>query len=656
MLSVSSKVEGMEPLPQNSNFSTAREAHREGEPLPATGSLDSTSAGVTPANPGTTYRTEPATPRLPKPATGTVGNYELIEEVDRGGMGIIYKARDRHLGRIVALKMMKLDAGPDSAQARRFDREVRSAAKLFHPNIVPVFEVGEHEGRPYYTMAFMAAGSLAKHRAQYEGDPQSAALVMEKIARALHHAHENGIYHRDLKPANVLIDDRGEPMVSDFGLAKAREADLELTQTGMHLGTPPYMSPEQIAGKSQLIGAGADIWAMGIMLYELLAGKRPFVGQDSEELKNHILQTDPPSVRAAKPKLDRTLEAIVRKALEKDLRRRYVSAADLADDLAAWREGRQTKVRPEGLRSKTSRMMRRHPRAVTLAGVLAVAALLLLVVLPLLDPERTERIMERSLLDGQVVNLLAAKGRPFWQRFLVGRNSTTTGLAEDGSFELSGWVDSAMTLLKDPRIPSYRFRAQVRHANSINHGRVGVFFLHHDFPFQGGRGHFFYELVFNDIVSAKENYDLFIAPKKLRIPRPAGNAVSLTPYLLWEREDRISPGSQPGEGKQVAIFEPGGLSRTRWRSLAVEITPKNVAIFWEDKHVADLSRDVAEETFRQLYAKLVASQGLEPAAGPVPARLCCRESLGILVSHGDALFRNLAVEPLEASITDYGDQ
>src|SRR5262249_48587976 len=240
--------------------------------------------------------------------TAMLGPYQLLEVVGWGGMGVVYKARHTALGRIVALKTLRPDSVPNPEHIRRFTREAQAASQLSHPHIVPIYDVGEQEGQHYYTMAFLPGGSLAEHWQRLAGNPRAAAALVEKIARAVHHAHEKGIFHRDLKLGNVLLDEQGEPLVSDFGLAKLWDTDVSLTQTGEVRGTPSYMAPEQAAGRNHQIDARTDVWALGVILYELLTGARPFTGQGREEIISRILTADPPRPSSVRRTLSRSLE------------------------------------------------------------------------------------------------------------------------------------------------------------------------------------------------------------------------------------------------------------------------------------------------------------------------------------------------------------
>src|SRR5262245_7082032 len=255
----------------------------------------------------TSAETEPdGKPATERSALGRVGPYELIEKLAVGGMGIVWKAQHRTLGRIVALKTMRADAATHAEHAERFNREMRAAARLSHPHIVPIFEVDQDQDRPYYAMAFLPGGSLDKHLGRFwDASPEKAVGLLLPVARAVAHAHEQGVVHRDLKPGNVLLDEQDQPHVSDFGLARFLDSDEALTQTGVVLRTPAYMAPEQAIARAADIGPATDVWAVGVMLYELLTGRRPFTGENGETVKMKILTEAPLPPRTLRPDLSR---------------------------------------------------------------------------------------------------------------------------------------------------------------------------------------------------------------------------------------------------------------------------------------------------------------------------------------------------------------
>jgi len=302
------------------------------------------------------------------------GDYELLEEIARGGMGVVYKARQVSLNRTVALKMILAGQFAPPAEVQRFRHEAENAANLEHPNIVPLYEVNEHQGQQYFSMKLIEGGSLAQRMPRFRNDPRAAAQLLATVARAVHHAHQRGILHRDLKPANILLDAKDEPLVSDFGLAKRVEGGINLTQTGAIVGTPSYMAPEQACGQKGLSTA-VDTYSLGAILYELLTGRPPFQGETPLDVLRGVMEKEPLHPRAIDSRIDLDLESICLKCLEKDSARRYTSAEALAEDLERWLRGELTQARPTGRMRRLIRRMRRRP---AVSAHLGLALLVLL--------------------------------------------------------------------------------------------------------------------------------------------------------------------------------------------------------------------------------------------------------------------------------------
>jgi tetratricopeptide (TPR) repeat protein len=321
-------------------------------------------------------------------------NYQLLGEIARGGMGIVFRARQLNPSRIVALKMILAGPHASSAELYRFRMETEAAASLDHPNIMPIYEVSDQDGRPFFSMKLMEGGSLAGHLPRF-AEGRAAAALLIKVARAVHHAHVRGILHRDLKPANVLLDAQGEPFVTDFGLCRRVEVDSGMTQSGVIVGTPSYMSPEQAAGRKGLTTA-TDVYSLGAILYTLLTDRPPFKGNTPLETVRGVLEDEPSRPRLLRPQVDRDLETICLKCLDKQPARRYASAESLADDLSRWLNGEPIVARRSTLWERAWKRTRRNPAAAALVAVSSLALVFLIAAGVLYQSHRL-RVAEESL-------------------------------------------------------------------------------------------------------------------------------------------------------------------------------------------------------------------------------------------------------------------
>ena len=307
-----------------------------------------------------------------------LGNYQILGEIGRGGMGVIYRARQKHSRRIVAIKRVLSYHGDSHETLARFQREAEAAASLDHPNILPIYDVGVSDGLPFFSMKFATGGSLLEFKPALRGDPRRSVALMAKVARAVAYAHEHGILHRDLKPGNILLDGLGEPLVSDFGLAKWLDATSNLTRTLTIFGTPGYIAPEQARGQPQdaVLEPAADIYSLGAILFDLFTGRPPFLGEHALAVIKQAEEKTAPKLRSLVPKLDRDLETICARCLERDVAARYKSAGDLAEDLDRWLDRRPIMARPVSVPVRLWSWSRRNPMLASAAvGVVLLGAI-----------------------------------------------------------------------------------------------------------------------------------------------------------------------------------------------------------------------------------------------------------------------------------------
>jgi hypothetical protein len=304
-----------------------------------------------------------------------VPGYQFLGLLGKGGMGVVYKARQVGLDRLVALKMILHTEHASADDRRRFQSEAQAVARLQHPNIVQIHEVGEYQAQPYFSLEYCPGGSLAEQLDGTPWEPAKAAELMQTLARAVQAAHEASVVHRDLKPANVLLTADGQPKITDFGLAKKLDEQSH-TQTGAVVGTPSYMAPEQAGGKGKQVGVAADIYALGAILYELLTGRPPFRAPSALDTVLQLLSEEPVPVRRLQPKVPRDLETVCLKCLEKDPKKRYATAADLAEDLRRFLAGEAIQARPARAIERGWRWCRKNRALASLAASIVVGLVL----------------------------------------------------------------------------------------------------------------------------------------------------------------------------------------------------------------------------------------------------------------------------------------
>jgi eukaryotic-like serine/threonine-protein kinase len=425
----------------------------EPNPAPAPDEPDGSTAGWTqpapardrdPSGRETVTHTLPSTPAPADPARQTISEntdrispvnsdgtprppdiagYRVERIIGRGGMGIVYRAVDLTLNRVVALKVLHPGARDPGHVLGRFDREVKALAEIEHPNVVRIYDADYWHGFPYFTMQFVPGGPLSRQMARFRGDRRAGARLVAKVARAVQALHDHKVIHRDLKPLNILLGNGDEPLVADFGLAKwLDDPNSDCSATGHPLGTRQYMAPEQTLGKRSDYSTACDVWSLGVILYELLAGRRPFVDDGRMELMKRIREEPPPSLPEAIPA---DLAAIVEKCLAKEPADRYATAAAVADDLEAWMEGRPVSVRP-------ARPANRWVRAVTLVGIVALIALPPLAMIggAPVPPNRKKTVAER-VAEGETVYLTDKFGKPTVPTTSIGRDEPQMGRRDD---------------------------------------------------------------------------------------------------------------------------------------------------------------------------------------------------------------------------------
>jgi eukaryotic-like serine/threonine-protein kinase len=368
-----------------------------------------------------------------------LAGYEIMGELGRGGMGVVLKARQVALNRTVAVKLIKSGVFASESELLRFQNEAEAVAQLDHPHIVPIYEVGQHGGRHFFSMKLIDGTGLDKRLAEFTADPRSAAQIVAIIALAVHHAHQRGILHRDLKPANILLDSDGQPHVTDFGLAKQIKGDGDLTESGAPVGTPAYMSPEQAIGARGSLSTATDVYGVGTVLYALLAGRAPFGGTTLIETLDKVRTCSPERPSQLNDRVPRDLEIICLKCLEKEPARRYGSALALAEDLDRWLEGQPILARPVGVTTRLVMWCRRNKALASLAALLILALLSGLGGVTWkwreADRERAKAEAVNDLLTHQLLAQASLELDP------LAKNLTVRELLDRAGSQLGGWLD-----------------------------------------------------------------------------------------------------------------------------------------------------------------------------------------------------------------------
>jgi serine/threonine-protein kinase len=607
-----------------------------------------------PREPGPLERKEESTLSHPSNETGSladergpertppvrIGAYVLLEEIGKGGMGVVYKARQLSLNRLVALKLARWEALSEPEILDRLRHEGEMFARLEHDNIVRIYDCGEHQGRPYFSMEYVEGGSLAERLRQGVLPEREAADLVRTLARAVHFAHGYKIIHRDLKPANVLVGRDGVVKLTDFGLAKLLDAGLRLTRTYAIMGTAGYMAPEQARGESKDVGVRTDVYGLGAILYDTLTGRPPFQAATLEQTREQVLScpVTPPS--RLRPGLSPYLEAICLKCLQKESQDRYASAEELALDLDDWLGGRKPRLaRPPSWAARVLTFLRRRRFLVGAAVLTPLALLGLVLVKGYTDPDRPLEEIERKLARGEEVVVLPEQGAPGWTRPRVPGNPGEVLTDANGTFRLKSWGLCLLEIVRDPRARSFRLSAEVKHEESDEHGEVGIYLAHRAYSGTENGIHQYVQLTYNDI--------RLVGGFKL----PNGREVPAQPIpVLFQ--SRLSAQGVPTELDGMSfsswrerLSQPPGHGRTTYRKLVVEVTPGEIRGFWDGKHVGNLSVPKVEAETQDYLTELRSKRPDHPFTRDVRSDFPAPGGLGLYVYRGSAAFRCVVVTP-----------
>ena len=501
------------------------------------------------------------------------GGYELIARLGHGGMGMVWKARQVRLNRLVALKVIRFAVASDGPERERFRREGEAVARVKHSNIVEVYDADEVDGQPYIAMELLEGGTLARRVRDRPLTPREAAGLVRTLALAVQAAHEAGVVHRDLKPTNVLFAADDTPKVADFGLAKLLDAETGQTRTGDVLGTPAYMAPEQARGDAGRIGPRTDVYGLGAMLYELLHGKPPFRGSDRKAVLKQVLHGRLESATRKQGEPGQQLAAVCAKCLEKEPGDRYPSAAALAEDLDRWLDGRAPEGKRPGPLVRAGRFVRRRKflcASLAACGLGATAGLTGWWFLRP-DPDAAVKEIEGHLARDKAVTLLGATGGPAWSVPELGGDAARIDKdPRDGAFTLHVYGGACLlALLRDGGSRGFRFRAEVRHDGTGPNGAVGVYFSHERFAGPARAAHLFTLVSFNDIEDARKRWAEVArlaqdAPSQPANPLPPPKGNKLAPGAPAALRGRGVPRREQGPCRRLRrCYSTGGMERER---------------------------------------------------------------------------------------------
>jgi serine/threonine protein kinase len=578
------------------------------------------------------------------------GNYELLGELGRGGMGIVYKARQKLADRLVALKVMRDHESVSAEERQRFTAEVRALGRVTHPHIVAVFEVGEEQGCPFFTMEYVDGKPLSRLlREGKTSTPAESARLIEDLAGAVQAAHAVGVLHRDIKPGNILIGPHGEAKLTDFGLAKHLDQDTGLTAAGSAIGTPSYMPPEQASGDLAKLGPRTDVYALGATFYELLTGRPPFVGETVGGTLARVLRDEVVPPRTIRPGLSPELEAVCLKCLEKNPAHRYGSAQELSEDLARWRNGEATRARPWSWRRRLARSMRRRWRPITAALVVLLVLGAFVFTFVLSDPEyRARRAMQqvdRAIRTGERTVLVGPIGPPKWSRRVLGIDSE---LSTDPAEVFTVKSNSAALIELAPAAHHQRFRisAELRtRSSSYTISWSGIYFANAHTP--------------ADPAGFAERLLVVCHNRTLGPPiPPSGVAVNVFDYLLTRREGAPKLDSFGSLGVHFYHPNPEGMGDP-WQYVEVEVTPETIRARWRDEDgsfhpvgIPNFKRntvsDIPVENLDKDLDDRVRKKLEELSLKDVPRRIEYTPggALGLYVDHAAVEFRNVVYEQL----------
>lgn len=574
----------------------------------------------------------PAAKDRPCPPPERLGKYLIKEQLGQGSMGIVYRAIQDGVNRVVAIKLSSYGSVWNAAAAKRLRTECEAIGRLRHPHIVQVHEFDEHDGVPYFSMEYCGGGSLAAKLILGHLPEREAAELVRDLALAVEYAHDHNILHRDLKPGNVLFDDRGAVRLTDFGLAKLIDTAGNETASNFIMGTPSYMAPEQAAGQTRKVGPHTDVYGLGAILYACLTGKPPFTGATSIEILKQVQNSWPARPAQLRSGLSPTLESICLKCLERAPRSRYRSAKQLADDLDRWLAGqkphaskwRRVKRIWKGIRNRT---IAAGIFLVLGAGMLAAFALYL-------NPDRAKaRALARlkeELRTTNHVTLIGQTGQPRWHRFATDKDRRSEFLDPEGTFSVSTWDTTLVELFPDIDLDSYVYSAQVRHDTAALTGGVGLYVAGKRLPPDNASILFFLDLSFNVVRGVPPS-----VLRTVKTAKPALHAEQAMHFLPLLEDDLRCIRLQSSSGPPLKTL---GNDNGVWHNLSLTMTPSKVTATFNG-----LSWDIDTPSLTEELSHKRRKFPNDHAYQALPPTFASTGSIGLYLEGGSAGFRNVTL-------------
>lgn len=551
------------------------------------------------------------------PVDRRFAHFELLKILGTGGMGVVWQARDTRLQRIVALKMLLAGAASHPEQIDRFEVEAQAIARLEHPNIIPVYEFKSFQGQPYFAMPLISGGKLTDHKARFQADVRAAVRLVEKLAHAVAYAHERRVLHRDLKPSNILLDEQGEPCIADFGLAKLLDNQADLTLSGAVIGTPAYMSPEQALGLHAKVGPGADIWALGIILFELISGSRPFPGTSRDELTPHILNDDCRTVPFWPTVAATGLTNIILKCLEKDPDDRYVTATSLAHDLAAFLEGRPTVAGPPpAKRLSRRRVLALSVGAATVVGLGGIAA-----IRTLLEPRDSLSLMRRELAAQGTIQFLRPNGALRYHDVIYGEPKFGTVATEPPQLSMICNAPAMIELLPASEFQHLRLEAEFQF-DPLTPDSLGGVYLYQGRWRESSRA------------VPLECYIRWGIDEQRQAQNPEKRReVKCDAEFIWNTLTAPTRSGSSGLRPRVrVVVDP---KEPQWQRLTLELSPETVSF--------SVNGDVSYSVLRNQLVQLASNSNPPDDVATLLVNLQAARGLGIGVFNAHARFRSISI-------------